>query len=977
MKSARLALSVSAIPFVMLATIQSAFGQAVPATPSPAEATQTEDDNGERIEDIIVTGSSLRGVAPVGSNLVTVGREQIEDIAPQTAQQLLKTVPSVVGSQSAGQGAYGSFDGAGTNAPTIHGLGASASNSTLVLINGHRFPLTGLNHALGDPNIIAPLAVERVEVLADGASSVYGSDAVAGVINFITRRSYSGIEATAQAGFGDNYRTFNAGLLAGTKWDSGSALISYNYSDRSNLLAGDRAFTKADHRSQGGTNFAGYGCSPATVTANGLIYYSPYTAAGLPNNAAANGVCDFTGLTDLIPSEKRHSVMATIRQEIGDKFTGTVDVVYSNRKNSQTVARGSASATIFGPGSANAAQINPFFTLPTGVVATSETVNFDADALFGPGAHIDSGAENFYVAADGVYRLTESWSLNLGAVVGRDSSRQFNTGQLNASAYNLAVNGTTNGGGNAAAPSIPGSTTIILNTPLTTANAFDPYLVPGNRSSAATLAKLIDNNQTLATRQTLVNIYGKVDGALFDLPGGAVRVALGGEYTKYHIDQDITRPNATGAASTGSSSLNLLYDRNVKSAYVEVLLPLIGPDTGIPGVRKFDVIVSGRYDHYSDFGTTKNPKIAANWEVIEGVKIRGNWAESFVAPALTSFGTNAVGLTGESGFAGANGSSVPGGQFTVSTAAFPNAIGLPGCAVGATTCTIGGGVTGLLLTGGNAGLKPQTGKAFSVGIDLTPTFAPGLRVSVTYWNNKLRGGITSPVPSLALGAADLAYLLQLYPTGATPAQIGTATAGLPQTGALNATTYFIYDYRQRNVLNLDVAGIDASVNYSTHTGFGDLNFGASGTLKTKFDQFFGANGTKFSVLGTAGFNTTFPSVKFESRANIGWSLAGFSANAYLNYLGAYRNWSGSSQVPITRTNGFPTGGGARVKPNTTVDLNLSYKIKDVFLKEAQIFVDVTNLFDRDPPFYNVSAGYDNINASPIGRVATIGLRTKF
>ncbi len=192
------------------------------------------------------------------------------------------------------------------------------------------------------------------------------------------------------------------------------------------------------------------------MTANGLIYYSPYTAAGLPNNAAANGVCDFTGLTDLIPSEKRHSVIATIRQEIGDKFTGTVDVVYSNRKNHQTVARGSASATIFGPGSANAAQINPFFTLPTGVVATSETVNFDADALFGPGAYIDPGAENFYVAADGVYRVTDTWNLNLGVVAGRDSSRQFNSGQLNASAYNLAVNGTTNGGGNLTAPSISG-----------------------------------------------------------------------------------------------------------------------------------------------------------------------------------------------------------------------------------------------------------------------------------------------------------------------------------------------------------------------------------------------------------------------------------------------------------------------------------------------------------------------------------------
>ena len=129
-------------------------------------------------EEIVVTGSTLRGVAPVGSNLVTVGREEIEATGAQTVQQILKTVPSVVGLQSAGQAAYGSFDGAGTNAPTIHGLGASASNSTLLLLNGHRMPVSGINHVLADPNIVAPLALERVEVLADGASSVYGSDAV-------------------------------------------------------------------------------------------------------------------------------------------------------------------------------------------------------------------------------------------------------------------------------------------------------------------------------------------------------------------------------------------------------------------------------------------------------------------------------------------------------------------------------------------------------------------------------------------------------------------------------------------------------------------------------------------------------------------------------------------------------------------------------------------------------------------------------
>ena len=158
------------------------------------------------VEEIVVTGSSLRGVAPVGSNLVTVGRDDIENTGAQTVQQILKTVPSVVGLQSAGQAAYGSFDGAGTNAPTIHGLGASASNSTLILLNGHRMPVSGINHVLADPNIVAPLALERVEVLADGASSVYGSDAVAGVVNFITRRNVDGFEASLQTGAGDALR---------------------------------------------------------------------------------------------------------------------------------------------------------------------------------------------------------------------------------------------------------------------------------------------------------------------------------------------------------------------------------------------------------------------------------------------------------------------------------------------------------------------------------------------------------------------------------------------------------------------------------------------------------------------------------------------------------------------------------------------------------------------------------------------------
>jgi iron complex outermembrane receptor protein len=927
------------------------------------------------VEEVVVTGSSLRGVAPVGSNLMTVGRSDIENTGAQTVQQVLKTVPAVVGLQSAGQAAYGSFDGAGTNAPTIHGLGASASNSTLILLNGHRMPVSGINHVLADPNIIAPLALERVEVLADGASSVYGSDAVAGVVNFITRRNVDGVEASLQTGVADGYGTVNAGVLGGTTWDGGSLLVSYNYSDRDNLEARDRDYVRANQTARGGRDFTTNRCGPASITTGGLTYYTPYTA---PNAVA--GDCDPSLHADLIASERRHSVFATVEQDVGDRLTLTGDFIYSERENDQAVPRGNASATMFGPGAANAGQVNPFFRLPTGApAATSITVNFSGDALLGPGAHIKSDVETVYGRFDADYELTDSWSVNTGFLVGIDSSRQQNFGQLCVSCFNLAVNGTTNGGGSTTAPSIPGTTTAVLNTPLTAANALNPF---GSGTSTAVLAALTDSGQIQVGDQVIKNLYFKFDGDLFSMRGGDAQLAVGGELIDYKLDQDIVRPNNTGPASTGSAQLFIPYDRDVKSAYAELYLPFVSDDMDVRGVRTFALNLSTRYDDYSDVGSTTNPKIALNWGIVDAVMLRANYAEAFVAPALTSRGANQFGLTGESGFSGIAGGALPGGAPTISTASFPSAIGIPGCPPGSTTCSLNN-VTGLFLTGGSGTLQPQTGESWSLGVDITPPSIPGLRVSLTKWINELRGGITAPVPSLALGSADLFGLIQFFPTGATPAQIAAAAAGLPQTGALNANTFFIYNFQQRNVLNLDVEGIDLAVNYEFDAGGGTMNVGAAVTHKTKFDQFFGANGTVFSVLGTAGFNTTFPSVEDEGRLSFGYERDRFRVNAFYNYLGSYRNWSGAAAVQPTRTAGLPNGGGGDpVESFATVDVNVAFRIR-----ETELFLDALNLFDEEPPQYNTFAiggnngvgvaGYDPINASPLGRVLTLGVRTRF
>ena len=929
----------------------------------------------EKAEEIVVTGSSIRGAPPVGSNLISVGQAEIQSTPAQSVQQVLKSVPAVTGLGSAGQGAFQSNDASGTNAPTIHALGGSASTTTLILVDGHRIPLTGTTHALGDPNMIPTNALERVEVLADGASSVYGSDAVAGVINFITRRRYNGVEASGQLGFADGYKTYNGSFLAGKTWDTGGVLFAYTYSRRSNLISGDRSFTARDHRAQGGTNMATFNCAPASIQPTGstLIYASPYTGAGV-SNASANSFCDFSGLGDLLPREIRNNGMIKITQEIGDKLTVELDSVYSNRRNHARNSRGSVTATIFGPGSGKGTQINPFYTNPTGVTATSQTVRLDADELFGPGAYTDAGAEDFYVHGNAIYKINDNWQLSFDGLFGIDNSSTSTGGQLCTSCATLALNGTTNQAGSLTTPSVP-SSGLIVTQALTTANALDPYnLKASNRTSAALLSQLTDSGTSINARQTIKQGKLQISGGVFSLPGGEVKLAAGIEGIEYGQRTVHVASLNIGPSSTGSSRREFNYGtRTVKSAFAEVLVPIIDQAMEIPLVRSFTVNVSGRVDDYSDVGSTRNPKIAANWEVFEGLKLRGNYAKSFVAPQPTNRGINAAGLTGESGYSTSNNANI-----VLPISQFPLAAQLPGCAAPATTCTISTAlIQGLQLSGGGgSSLVPQKGKTWSIGGDFTPSFARGLRVGVTYWNNEVKGGITATVAALAVGAPELNSLFQIFPAGATAAQIATATGGFPQMTTLPSPVYFVFDNRSKNVLNLYVSGLDLDASYSHNTAYGRFTIGNSLTYLTKFDQQVGST-PKFSILNSSGFNSTFPSVRVQGRANLGWEYAGFSFDGYLNYIGAFHNFSANTVTPLTRDAlGNPTGGGDKVRGTKTVDVHLAYTIPGLFDK-AQLFLDATNLFDRDPSFFNSASGYDQFTGNPIGRVVTVGARVSF
>ncbi|MFY7837065.1 MAG: TonB-dependent receptor domain-containing protein [Novosphingobium sp.] len=984
--SSALALSLS---FASAAVAQS-------AAPQDAQA----EENGPTNEQIVVTGSSIKGVAPVGSNLISVTSESIEKTNAQSVQQILRSVPAVVGLGSAGQGSFGSASQSGTNAPTIHGLGASASNSTLNIIDGHRIPLSGVNHALGDPNMVPPNMIERVEVLPEGASSVYGSDAVAGVINFITRRRFDGVQVNGQMGFADDYRTRQLGVVVGHSWDSGWLTAGYNYSDRDALRVADRDFLASDHRqhaidagldlstttAQNRANLASFNCDPASVQPGGTTSIFRYNAAtgtyGNPvSNAAANAFCDINQNVDQIPRERRHNLLVKAEQEVGDRLTVNADVLYSNRNNLQRVSRGTAGfgggavlATVFGPGntSVGAGQINPFYVAMPGQTSTTQQVRFSGDELFGPGAQIESGEEHYFVNAKADYKLSDSWSVTAGATVGASNSFVRDTGRLNISAALLALNGTTNQSGSLTTLSVPATGLIVTQLPLTTANALDVWNTgAANRTSAAVRARLTDTTTYRHTRQTMQNYRLQLGGDLFALPGGAAKLALGGEYIAYTIRQNVSQPLGIGPASTGSSTINLDYDRNVKAAYAEILLPLVSPDMDVPLVHAFDINFAGRVDDYSDFGSTTNPKIAANWEVVEGLKIRGNWSKSFVAPALTSFGADGRGTTAETSIAGGP------ANLAVPIAAYPGVTSIPGVSCNATTCTIGTpSIQGLQINGGNNELVPQRGTSWSFGVDFTPTFAPGLRLSATFWHNEFTGGVTAPLPGSAVNIAGLQNLLTIYPTGATPAQIASIVGTRPLTTSIPNTTYYVFDFRQRNILNLEVEGIDADARFSRGTDWGSFTLGAAMSLKTRFDQNFGG-GTTFSVLNTTGFNGTFPSVRLDLRGDVGVTYGPVSATVFFNHTGGYRNWSATAINPVVSVGGVPTGeGGDPVKALTTVDFHLAWDLPKS-MAESQVYVDVQNVFNTKPPFYNAVQGFDTFAGNPLLRVVSVGFRTKF
>lgn len=981
-----------------------------PANPSPVINAEAP---GEAANEIVVTGSKIRGVAPIGSNLISVGQETIEKTAPVNVSQLVNTVPSIstAGSVAQGENAYSYYS------PQIHSLAGSSSNTTLVIVDGLRLPGGGTQFAQTDPNIIPVSAIQRVEVLADGASSVYGSDAVAGVVNFITRRTFDGFQANAQFGFADHYHNKDFSFIWGKKWDTGGVYLAGSFTQQSKLLNKYRDFSSmGDYRPIGGSNTNSFQCLPATITTPGVsgVYLSPSATTTVPNSSA-NAPCNNSVYATLLPSQYRANTLIKITNDFSDKLTVTASLNYNRQEtHSPNAPGGLSNVTVFAQGSpASMATImvggvptpvsrgNPFFVAPAGTPgATQENVSaliLTPDGNYGRG---QSQEDSIYATMVADYKITKDWTATLSDAFGWNRSA-LNTinGFCNACAL-LALNGTAQTSANTSTTDVAGQNVVALNLPLTTANALDVWSPVGSsRTSAGVLRSLYRANSENTNYNTFNQVKLDFQGSLFTLPAGPVKLAVGGEYFWATQTQKITGSNGTGPTTTGSSFRQYNYERNIKSAYAELYVPLVSPEMEIPLAHRIDLSISGRYDKYSDVGSTKNPKFAANWEPFEGLKFRGNYSRAFVAPPLAVIGDPTQGYLYASGSVGTQ------GQVNVPVNNYPDVKGIPGAVIAntSTPCSqaTAGQVCSIGINAASAGLRrqlgggfthevPQKGRSWSAGVDLAPRFLPGFVAAATFFHNKFIGGVSSPSPSAIVNSAGLRPLLTLCPSSCTQAQIdqfANIANGATISGAVPPQVYFLIDQSTRNALNLTVEGIDAQFTYQHTIGdLGRFTIGTAFTDFTKFKQNFGG-GTDFSILNTSGYNTTFPSVKFKNRAQLGWELAGFSADLFWNHVGSYHNWISTTVVPIqTDAVGNPVGGGDVVKAGNTYDLHVQYEFRGAnFLRGWQVYVDVQNLFDAKPPFYNGNTagilggawGYNGFVSNPLGRLTAIGVRAKF
>lgn len=845
------------------------------------------------LQEVVVTGTQLRGVAPAGAEAIGLKAADIEAIGAPTTNQLLSNVPQIANQFNSlpvlGTTTVSQIQVTRLNLRDLPGLGVQSGNSTLLLVDGHRIASAGVNQFAPDADVVPPGVIDRVEIVPDGGSSIYGSDAVGGVINLITKKRIDGLHVDVRGGFAPGgYHTINTDLSAGKAWESGSAYIDWDFAKNSTLLNRERAYSTNLNWLTGVP--IGRQCTPPNVTTGGVNYAYPGL---LPNTISA---CDRGQFGSLYPEQKRNSIFAGVTQELSAGVKLDVRAFYTERDTDSDTGPVQASVNI------NA--VNPFYIqIPGTTPGATQNVQFN-------------------------------WS------DGRDTSHLKEWGITPAITADLGhdwqLRGLLNVGGSHSQFRAQGSNPTLLGqyaAATTTQTAINPYNMSATPNQQL-LANILDYGQQGESFVNMTNMRAIADGPLFTLPGGQVRLAAGVEYLRNNLR---TRNAGSGlSAAAFAATAFQSYSQEVKSAFGELQIPIVGPGNAIPGIQALNISASLRYDSYNDFGNTTNPKVGVTWEPVDWITLRGSWSKSFNAPTpVDQLGSLANSLlVVPAFFVTPPGQTPPAGSVLVA------------------------------LQGSRPNLQPQTAKQYSVGGDFRWPFLQGLKSSVTYYNINYDGLLGKP-PAFNPGVffSNFPDFYVLRPTDAQLIAFASqAKGGLAQVqqylGAVPAKAFTLIDFRTANLGSAVARGIDFSTQYRRDTDFGGWDLSLNGNYELKNTQQLGP--------GLAVTDNLKSGTALRLQVAAGVDYGQLRAQLTMNHNGSY-HLTPTPSIPQDSVGGF-----------TIFNLFFRYALQgEDWRKDLSFTVNVDNIFDTDPPVYKSSSSNGTANGSTLGRLVQFGVHKDF
>lgn len=864
------------------------------------------------VEEVVV-GSNVRGADRGASALVQLDREAFERDGHATVADALSALPQAFGGTASDDATTTGLDTTGTNSArasgvNLRGLGADA---TLVLVNGRRMAGTGIKGDFADVSAIPMAAVRRVDVLLDGASALYGSDAVAGVVNIVLRNDFEGAETRAVVGGSTRGDAFNllASQVVGRRFSGGHVMAAYEYRQRDALPGLRRPYAgQADLRPLGGTDRRRNLSQPGNILRPGPVTGQQVPAFAIPSSqngvgltprdfvAGAVNLENWRAAYDVLPAQERHSGLLSTGLTLGR--TGlAADVRYSHRRFETRGSASSATLTVN--------RTNPFFVSPTG--AASERIAYSFLNELG-GSRAIGSSESFGATLSAVVDMGSDWTLDVHAVHAEEAGRNRTTNTVNTAYLNEALGALAD---NSATPfSAPRD------------GYFNPFIGQG-RNAETVLAFVgagYDRRDTLSTLQS-VNLAA--DGPLWTLPGGQLRVALGAQ-----LRDEFLKTSGSQLLSTIApiATLSRRGGRTVSAVFGEARLPVFGKANARPGLESLELTAAFRQEHHENIGDSRTPKLGLAWSPVRGLTARAAWGRSFRAPSIGE-------LTD---------------PLTV-TPVFLNRASGPQ-------------VLTLLLFGGNPDLKPERATTFSAGVRWAPPSLEGLQVDLGYFDTRFDGRIGAPASentAIVLTAPEFAAFRQFVSPASNESDRqrlealinspGSYAVGLFDTRAYGA----IADARFANTAQLQVRGFDLDASFAQRLASGRLVLRLVGTHLIEFERRITADARAVDLAGLVNNPSST-----RGRLSATWSGGPVDLTLGLNHVSRSRAET-----------------GRKVESWNTGDLQARYTPARGVLNGVAIGLSIQNLTDEDPPFYDsrLAVGYDAANADPLGRTLALTL----